>query len=82
MIIFFQWAKHLRLKLVVKPFPMSVNRYTVFARRKTLNPELLYLVRFEAIHRLNLDLKEVLSTNELNLILVASAMDQFPVLQK
>ena len=69
-------------KLVVKPFPMSVNRYTVFARRKTLNSEPLYLVRFEAIHRLKLNLKEVLSTNELNLILVASAMDQFPVLLK
>lgn len=61
---------------------MSVNRYTVFARRKTLNSEPLYLVRFEAIHRLNLNLKEVLSTNELNLILVASAMDQFPVFLK
>ena len=59
---------------------MYVNRYTVFARRKTLNSE--PLVRFEAIHRLNLNLKEVLSTNELNLILVASAMDQFPALLK
>ena len=54
---------------------MSVNRYTVFARRKTLNSEPLYLVQFGAIHRLNLNLKEVLSTNALNLILVASATE-------